>query len=302
MDIPGLNYHHLQYFWMTAREGSIASAARILRVTQPTISGQIRALETALGERLFDRKGRSLVLTEIGHVAYRYAEEIFALGRELQSTVAGRPTGGPLRLAVGVSDSLPKLTTFRLLRPALGGREAPRLILRVDKTERLLADLAIHALDLVLTDSPITGPVKVRAFNHLLGESAVTVFGTPDEAERYRRDFPRSLDDAPFVLPTENTALRRHLDQYFVQAGIHPRITAEVEDMAILQVLGRTGYGLFAAPSVVEEEIRAQYGVQVVGRLEGVKERFYAVSVERKLRHPAVVAISEAARRELFGP
>ena len=299
--MPSLNYQHLYYFWVVAREGSIAAATKKLFVAQPTISAQIHALERAMGEKLFARRGRNLVLTEMGHVALRYADEIFTLGNEFLETMRGRPTGSPQRFAVGISDALPKLTTVRLLQPALALGEPFRLVFRIGKTETLLADLAIHALDLVLADAPVPPTVKIRAFNHPLGESAVSVFGTDQHAARYAPGFPHSLDGAPFLLQTENTALRRSLDQWFAAENVRPHIVAEVEDVALLQVLGQQGMGLFAAPSVVEDEVSRAYGVRVIGRLESVRERFYAISVERKLSHPAVVAISEAARTELFG-
>lgn len=295
-----LNYHHLQYFAAVVRDGSIARAARRLGLSQPTISAQLRELERNLGEPLFDRVGRGLVLTEMGRAVARYAEEIFRLGEELVATVQGRVAGPPLRFTVGISDSLPKLSTYRLLAPALALPERGRLVLRIDKTERLLGDLAIHALDLVLADQPVPPGFRVRAFNHLLGECGVTVFAAPRLAVRWRARFPGGLAGAPFILPTENTALRRSLDQWFAASGVRPAVVAEVEDMAMLQVLGQAGVGLFAAPSVVEAAIRRQYGVQVVGRLEAVRERFYAITVERRLRHPAAVAISETARGELF--
>jgi LysR family transcriptional activator of nhaA len=299
--VQPLNYHHLLYFYVVAREGSIARATTVLGLTQPTISGQLRTLEQSLGEKLFERRGRNLVLTETGHVIYRYAEEIFSLGDELLRTLEGQPTSGPLRFAVGISDSLPKITTYRLLAPALALQTPMRLLLRIGKTDQLLADLSIHALDLVLADAPINPGVKVRAFNHLLGECDVTIFATAGQAEKYRRNFPRSLQDAPFLLPTQGTALRRSLEQWFEAESIRPVVAAEVEDVALLQVLGQEGLGLFAAPTVVEEEIRRQYGVKPVGRVEAVKERFYAISIDRKLKHPAVVAISQAAKSELFG-
>lgn len=295
-----LNYNHLYYFWVVAREGSVTRATRELNLAQPTISGQLRTLERAIGERLFTRRGRNLALTEMGHVVFRYADEIFGIGRELIETIEGRPTGRPWRFAVGISDSLPKLTTNRLLAPALELAEPLRLVLHVGKTEQLLAELSIHALDLVLAEAPVAPSVSVRAFNHLLGECGVTVFGTAALAAKHRRDFPRSLEGAPFLVPTENTVLRRSLDAWFLEQGLRPRVVAEVEDMAMLQVFGGTGMGLFAAPSVVEREITEQYGVRVVGRVAAVRERFYAISVERRLKHPAVVAISEAARRQLF--
>ena len=299
---PGpLNFHHLHYFAVVARAGSVVQAARALGVSQPTISAQLQLLEQSLGEKLLARRGRSLVLSELGRVVQRYADDIFSLGRELCDEVRGRPAGGPQRFTVGISDSLPKLTTLRLLQPALEGAPAFRLVLRIDKTERLLAELSIHALDLVLADQPIPPALKVRAFNHLLGESDVTVFVAPGEAERYRRGFPRSLDGAPFVLPTENTALRRSLDQWFATTQIRPRVVAEAEDMGMLQALGQQGLGLFAAPTVAADAIRRQHGVRSIGRLTAVKERFYAINVERRLRHPAALAILDSARSEVFG-
>lgn len=295
-----LNYHHLHYFTAVTRAGSVVRAARELGVSQPAISAQLRRLEEALGEKLFTRHGRSLVLTEIGLLVQRYAEEIFHLGRELEYAVQGRPSSGPQRFTVGVSDSLPKLIALRLLRPALEASAPFRLVLRVDKTSRLLADLGGLALDLVLADEPVTPAFKARAFNHLLGESGVTVFGTAGLAARYRRGFPRSLDDAPFLLQTENTALRRSLDQWFNATRIRPQVIAEAEDTAMLQTLGQHGFGLFAAPSVVAKAIRKQHEVCAVGELPTVKERFFAITVERRLRHPAAVAISTAARSEIF--
>jgi LysR family transcriptional activator of nhaA len=298
-----LNYQHLLYFWTVAREGSITRATRRLHLTQPTISAQLRTLEHSLGETLFERRGRSLVLTDAGQTVFRYADEIFSLGRELAGALEGRQTGRPLRFAVGVSDSLPKLTAFRLLEPAFAtGAPAPglRLVCRTDRTDRLAADLAIHALDLVIADTPVAPTVRVRAFNHLLGDCGVTIFATPARAAAYRRRFPRSLDGAPFLLHSENSALRRSLDAWFVAAGVRPEVVGEVEDVALLQAFGQAGLGLFAAPSVVEAEVRRSYGVRIVGRLPQVRERFYAISVERKITHPGVAAILAAARHGLF--
>ncbi len=295
-----LNFHHLRYFAAVARSGSVVRAAKELGVSQPTISAQLRLLDEALGEQLLQRRGRTLQLTEMGRLVQRYTDEIFNLGRELEDAVHGRPSGGPQRFTVGVSDSLPKLTTLRLLQPALEARPAYRLVLRVDKTERLLGELSTHALDLVLADQPVPPSVTVRAFNHLLGESTVTVFATAALAARYQRGFPRSLDGAPFILQTENTALRRSLDSWFALNRLRPTIVAEAEDMGLLQVLGQQGLGLFAAPSVAEEVIRAQHGVRPVGILHAVRERFYAITVDRKLKHPAAVAISSGARSDVF--
>jgi LysR family transcriptional activator of nhaA len=296
-----LNYHHLLYFWTVARLGSIARATEELHLTQPAISAQLRTLERALGEKLFQKSGRHLVLTEVGRLVFRYADEIFTTGRELQETLAGRPSGRPTRFAVGVADAMPKLLAYRLLEPALGGAQPVRLLFREDKPERLLADLAIHALDLVLADAPIPPTVKVRAHNHLLGECGVTVFGAPPLSRAYRRRFPASLDGAPFLVPTDNTVLRRSLDHWFDAQQVRPLIIAEIEDSAVLKVFGQSGAGLFVAPTVVEAEVQRQYDVGVVGRIEDIRERFYAISVERRITHPAVLAISRAARRDIFG-
>lgn len=296
-----LNYHHLLYFWTVARTGGVSNASAELRLAQPTISGQLRALEDALGEKLFHRVGRRLELTEMGRVVYRYADEIFTLGRELQDAVRGRPTGRPVRLAVGVADVLPKLITYRLLEPALRLPEPVRIIIREDKPERLLADLAVHELDLVLSDAPISPSIKVRAFSHLLGECGVTIFATRELGAKYRRGFPRSLDGAPMLLPTESTSLRRALDQWFAQHGLRPKVVSEIEDRALLKAFGERGVGLFPGPTAIEKEIRRRYSVSAVGHIDAVKERFYAISVERRLKHPAVLAISASARERLFG-
>ena len=295
-----LNYHHLLYFWTIVREGSVSAAAAELRLAQPTISGQLRGLEEHLGEKLFHRTGRRLTLTETGRVVFRYADEIFGLGRELMDTLKGRPTGRPVRLVVGVADALPKLIAYRLLQPALQLPEPIHLVCREDRSDRLLAELAVHALDLVLADTPIGPTAKVRAFNHLLGECSVTFFAAPRLAT-HRRGFPRSLDNAPMLLPTDNTALRRSLDHWFDAQQIRPRIVSEFEDSALLKVFGQEGGGIFAGPSVIEREIQRQYGVRVVGRTDAVRERFYAISVERRVNNPAVIAICATAREKLFG-
>ena len=295
-----LNYHHLLYFWMVAREGTVARAAAHLRLAQPTLSGQIRALEGAINERLFERAGRGLRLTEMGKTVYRYADEIFALGRELAESVRGQPTGRPLRLKVGVADGLPKLVAYRLIEPALALRQPVRLVVHEQSTEKLLAALALHELDVVLSDRLAPPGVTVRAFNHLLGACGVTLFASPKLAVKYRRRFPRSLDAAPFLLPGETSTLRRALEQWFERQQIQPRIIGEFDDSTLIKVFGQAGVGVFAAPSIIESSVRRQYGTAIVGRLDRVRERFYAISAERKLKHPGIVAITESARRELF--
>jgi LysR family transcriptional activator of nhaA len=295
-----LNYHHLFYFFTVARTGSIVKACEELRLAPPTISAQIRLLEERLGEKLFSKSGRRLVLTEIGQVVYRYAEEIFATGRELMDTVKGRPTGRPFRLKVGVADVLPKLVVYRLLEPAVHLAFPVHIVCYESKPGQLLAQLAVHELDMVLSDSPMGTEVSVKAFNHLLGECGVCFYATPRVAAAYRRRFPRSLEGAPFLFPTENTVERRELDRWFESIGVRPKIAGEFEDSALLKVFGKAGIGVFAAPTVLDKEVRQQYDVGLVGRTDEIRERFYAISVERKLKHPAVVAICETARKEMF--
>ncbi|MCO6458722.1 MAG: transcriptional activator NhaR [Pirellulaceae bacterium] len=296
-----LNYHHLLYFWMVAREGGITRAAEQLHLAQPTLSSQIRKLEKALGTELFERAGRSLVLTETGQLVYRYADEIFTLGRELKDAVQGQPSPWTLRLTVGVPDVLPKLVVYRLLKPALEFGERVQLVSYEGKLDQLLSELAQHRLDVVLADAPLAAVSHVRAFNHLLGECSICVFGTPELAARYGPGFPGSLQAAPLLLPTQNTTLRRTLEQWFDETGIRPQVVHEFEDSALLKVFGQAGQGLFVAPAAITGEVCRQYGVQLVGSLDQVKERFYAISVERRLKHPAVVAIRRAARDDLFG-
>jgi LysR family transcriptional activator of nhaA len=296
-----LNYHHLLYFWLVAREGGLGPASNQLRLAQSTVSAQVRALEEALGEKLFTRSGRRLVMTERGNVVYRYAEEIFSLGRELQDTLRGRPVGRPIRLTVGLADVVPKRVAHRLLEPALHLAQPIHLVCREDKPERLLAELALHEVDVVIADAPAPPTVRVKVFNHPLGECGIVFFAAPGLAAERRRRFPRSLDGAPLLLPTENTSLRRSLDQWFDSQGIRPMIAAEFDDSALLKVFGQAGAGIFPVPSVIADEVRRTYRVRAVGAVDEVRERYFAISAERRLKHPAVVAISEEARERLFG-
>lgn len=301
LSLETLNFQHLRYFWVVARAGSIARATTELHLTQPTISVQLALLERAVGTPLFERQGRRRVLTDAGQLVFRYADELFRTGRALTEALARGEGTHPARLVVGISDALPKLTTWRLLEPALALDPSPVITCRIGKTDQLVAALAAHTVDVVLADAPVPPASPVRTFNHLLGECGVTVFAIPTLARRFARRFPRSLDDAPLLLPTENTAMRRAIDAWCIAHAINPRIVAEVEDVALLQVFGQAGLGLFIAPTVVEAQIRRQYGVSVVGRVAEVRERFYAISVERRLGHPAVIAITQAARERLFG-
>ncbi len=295
-----LNYHHLLYFWTVARAGSIAAACEELNVTQPTVSAQLRKLELALGHSLFERSGRRLVLTDTGQVVYRYADEIFTIGKDLMDTLKGRPAGSPLRFQVGIADVVPKMMAQRLLAPALEIPEPVRMICYEGKPTQLLAQLAIHELDVVITESPATADTGVRAYNHALGECTVTFFAQPDVAPRYRRRFPQSLDGAPVLLPTPNTLVRRALDLWFDNEDISPLIRAEFEDTALLKVFGHQGAGVFPGPTAIVDEIQKQYGVKPIGEVPQVTERFYAVSMERRMKHPAVVSIARAAQRRLF--
>jgi LysR family transcriptional activator of nhaA len=295
-----LNYHHLFYFWTVGREGGLTAAGKALRLSHPTISAQIHALEASLGQKLLVKVGRKLELTDVGQVVFRYADEIFGLGREMVETVKGRPTGHPLRLRVGIVDVVPKLVVRRLLQPALGLAVPVRLVCHESSYERLLADLALHTLDIVIADAPLPPGSSVKAFNHLLGETGITFFGTPALAKKHGRGFPASLNGAPMLLPLEQLTLRRSLNQWFSRNAIVPRVVAEFEDSALLKVMGTDGLGIFPGPAAVETEIRQQYKVDVIGRTEKVREQFYAISIERRLTNPAVVAISEGARSDLF--
>lgn len=295
-----LNYHHLLYFWVVARKGSIVRASQELNLAQSTISGQIRVLEEEVGDKLFMRVGRNLALTDTGRMVYRYADEIFTLGRELREALQGRGTDRPMRVAIGITDVLPKLVAYRLLEPALHIEGAVQLTCQEGKLEQLLAELAVYNLDVVLSDAPVGPLVKVRAFNRLLGECGVSFFGVSSLAAAYRQHFPQSLQQAPLLAPTDNTVLRRNLDQWFDAQGLYPTIVGEFEDSALLKVFGQQGIGLFTAPSVIEAEVKRQYNVEVIGRVEAVKERFYAITVDRQLRHPAVIAMSDAAQQNLF--
>jgi LysR family transcriptional regulator, transcriptional activator of nhaA len=299
--VDTLNYHHLLYFRAVAHEGGLVAAARSLRLSHPTLSAQIHALEHRLGEKLFTKVGRKLALTEMGRLTLRYADEIFGLGRELVETVQGRSTDRPMRLRVGVVDVLPKLVVRRLLKPALGLPQAVRLICHEGSFERLLGDLAQHDLDIVIADSAVPSGSTIRAHHHLLGEATIGFFATPSLARAYRAGFPASLDGAPMLLPTENLTLRRSLAAWLDRQGLRPHIVAECDDSALLKVFGADGIGIFPAPENVADELAAQYETEHLGRADGVVERFYAITAERRIKHPAVIAISEAAQHEVFG-
>jgi LysR family transcriptional activator of nhaA len=296
-----LNYNHLYYFWVVVREGSIAAARAKLHVTQPTISVQLGALEEALGQQLFDRRGRRLVLTEVGRVVYRYASDIFALGRELVANVEKGVAGGSAkqRLTVGVADVLPKLVTSRLLAPVLRLDLPVQVVCYEGKPPELLARLAMHELDLVLSDHPIDAEASIRAHTHPLGKSGMTFLAPERLARRYRGGFPESLDGAPLLLPTRDTALRRALDQWFDKMGLHPDIVAEFEDSALLKAFSQVAQAVFPVSSLIAASVRTQYGAHLVGETTEVLDHLYGITIDKKLKHPAVVAVVETAREAL---
>lgn len=293
-----LNFHHLLYFWTVAREGSVAAASRSLHLTQPTISNQIHALERAIKRPLFDRIGRKLILSETGKVAFRYADEIFTLGRDLSDLLSGELVGQPMQFRAGIVDTLPKLVAYRLLAPVLALPEPIRLLCLEGTALDLVGKLATHELDVVLSDTPLSARLGMKAYDHHLGRSSVSVLGVQTLAARYRRKFPKGLNGAPFLLPIRGTTLRRSLEQYFDAKHIRPLIIGEFADSALLKAFGQQGAGLFAVPSIVEEDVRSQQGgVQLVGRLKSITEEFYAVSMERRVKHPGVETIIRSARQ-----
>jgi LysR family transcriptional regulator, transcriptional activator of nhaA len=294
-----LNYHHLQYFWVVAREGSVARASEVLHVTPATISIQLRDLEKALGVELFRKSGRGLALTDMGAAVQAYAQDIFSTGQELLDMVNGRPIGGPMILRVGIKDVMPKLVAYQLLEPTLKMSEEVRLVCFEGDMSKLIGELAIHKLDVVLSDTPIDPSMKVRAYSHLLGESDVAIVGTKSLAKRFRNSFPTSLDGAPILLPMRNTILRCSLDYWFEESEIRPKIVGEFDDSAMLKIMGSAGVGVFPVAKIIVKEVEAMYGVEFIGTIANVSEKYYALSVERKVKHPAVLAISEVARKKL---
>ncbi|NBV74432.1 MAG: LysR family transcriptional regulator [Methylococcaceae bacterium] len=296
-----INYQHLYYFWTVAKQGSISAACEILHLAQPTISAQLAIFEEQIGSRLFARQGRRLILTDTGRAVFHYAEEIFSLGQELTHTLKGLRTERGLRLTIGISDALPKLLAYHLIDPLLKQADPVQIQCWEDKTDRLLNELALHRLDLVLSDVPATPASGTRIFNHFLGASPVAIFGAPALASRYREDFPRGLNGAPFLLPTTNTALRRSLDLWFERMGISPSIQAEIEDSGLIKTFGMGGSGLFFSPSAVSQAIEQQYRVENLGMADEVSERFYIVTAQRRLKHPLLHIILDHAQQGVFG-
>lgn len=294
-----LNYHHLLYFWTVARLGSIRKASEELLLAPPTISAQISRLEDALGEKLFTRARKQLTLTDSGKIAFEYATGIFSLGRELTDTLKGRPSGRPLRLMVGIADVLPKGIAYRLIEPALHMNAPVRVICREEPPDRLLGLLALHQIDLILSDTPMSPNSSVRAFNHVLGDCGVAFYAIPRIARRIGKRFPASLGRAPFLLPTAGSALRLGLDQWLDASNVRLNVAGEFDDFALARTFAAAGHGIFAAPAVLHREMR-RYGFSRVGQTEKVRTRFYAISIERKIKNPAVAVICESAKSRLF--
>lgn len=295
-----LNYHHLFYFWTVAREGSVAAASRQLHVGRPAISMQLKSLEKFVGADLFRRRGRYLELTKTGELVLTYAEDIFSTGRELVDVLRGGPTGRPQRFRIGIADVMAKIVAFQLLLPALDADSQVLLECREDDPNRLFGQLAVHELDLVLSDIPLAPGLDVSAFNHVMGESTTTLFAAPDLARRLETGFPGSLGGEAFLMPSKAAAIRNSLQHWLDEQGLRPTVVAEFEDGALMKVFGQAGRGVFPGPTVVAEQICNTYGVVPVSELESVRERFYAISPERKIRHPGVARIVESAKHGIF--
>lgn len=299
--MAGLNFKHLRYFWMVAKSGSIVRASEQLHLTPQSISGQLSEFEDALGVDLFRRVGRGLELTDTGQRMLGYAEQIFTLGDELVDSLreGALPQSVPFR--VGIADSVPKMVAYRLVEPSLGLSEPIKLICREGRLTTLLADLAVHRLDMVIADRPMPDNLNVRGYDHFLGESGVSVFGARSLHKTASGEFPGLLDGMPFLMPGAEVALHSRLLRWFEAERLRPRIVGEFDDSALLQAFGQAGAGYFAAPTAIEDYIVRQYEMQVVGRIETVREQMYAITNERKLTHPIIAAICQFAQHDIFG-
>lgn len=295
-----INLKHLRYFWAVASHGSITKASQALHLTPQTISGQLRDLEESIGEKLFGREGRNLVLTETGRMVFSYADEMFQLGIELQDVLDGQTFGIKVTVKFGVAMIVPKLLAYRVLEPVLQMNESTNLICHEAPLVDLLADMSIHKLDAVLSDCPINPSLNIRAYNHPLGGSGITFFSVPEHAKKLKKNFPENLHDFPFLMPSKSSSLRMNLENWFDQHAIKPRVVAEFEDRALMKAFGERGTGVFTSPQTMEEDVLEKYGVRVIGRTDEIQENFYLISPERRIRNPAVTAITEAARANLF--
>lgn len=295
-----LNYQHLLYFWSVVRTGSLTRACKELALSAPTISSQLRTLEARLGEKLLTKSGRSLVPTEVGRLVYGYADEIFGIGQDLLEALEHRPTSRPLRLVVGIDDVVPKEVAYRVLESTLSLKRPMRVVCKEGTLERLVADLAVHEIDVVLSDAPLTPSIAVKGYSHLLGETQTVWMATPTLASNLRKDFPASLDGVPILLPTDDTAIRRALDQWLDKKGVHPVLVGEFEDYAMLREFARAGRGFAPVPSILEDRFQREYGFARVGMADGVKSGFYAITIDRRVKHPAIALLTQRAGK-IFG-
>jgi len=294
-----INYKHLHYFWVVAKQGGIARASEQLHITPQTISGQISLLEEQLGEKLFDKVGRNLVLSETGRLVLSYADEIFSLGGEMEEMVRNQPSDRPMEFKVGVVDVVPKSIAYRLLAPALHLPDPVKMICRENSLDSLLAELALHKIDMVIADTPIPAGLSVRGYNHTLGGSGISFLAVPALARSLKKNFPQSLNGAPLLVPSEINRVQSRLFNWLDSQHIYPRIVGEFDDSALMKAFGQAGVGVFIVPTAIEDEVIRQYGVKQVGRTDQVTEQFYAISVERRISHPAVAAITDTAREWL---
>jgi LysR family transcriptional activator of nhaA len=294
-----INYKHLHYFWVVAKQGGIARASERLHLTPQTISGQISLLEESLGEKLFTKVGRNLELTETGRLVLSYADEIFSLGGELEDALHNLPSDRPMVFKVGIAEVVPKTIAYRLLAPAMKLPNPVRIVCKENSLDDLLGELALHRIDMVIADGPIPSGLNVRGYNHFLGECGISFLAVPRLAKKLSKNFPQSLHGAPVLLPSEINVVQARLLSWLDGLHIYPRIVGEFDDSALMKVFGQAGSGVFIAPSAIADEVAKHYGVQIIGSTDEVREQFYAISVERRISHPAVVSITETAREWL---
>jgi len=295
-----LNYKHLHYFWVVATEGSIARAADKLFITPQTISGQLSMLEERIGQPLFDRVGRRLRLTETGRLVLRYADDIFELGKELTDVLRGASLTGTSEFIVSAASALPKTIVHKILEPTQTLSQEVSIMCREGPVETILGELAVHEVDMVLTDTPLSSAFSIKAYNHYLGQSDLSFFATPALAAKLKEPFPACLNDAPILLPTKQNAIRQLFDKWCHDYNIYPVIRGQYDDSALMKAFGKAGFGVFFMPSIIEQEVKETFGLEVIGRLSEIKQKFYAISAERKVTHPAIAAICDTARDIIF--
>lgn len=295
-----LNYHHLYYFWTAARHGSVSQACKELRLSQPAMSAQLKELEATLGHPLFDRHARGLCLTEFGQVAKRYADEIFALGNEFLRVVDGSEAVPVRSLHIGIADVIPKIIAYAVIQPIMNAAQGAAVHCHEDKSEVLASALALHQLDVILSDEPLDSSSAIRAFSHFLGAGGISFLAEKSLAQRYRRKFPKSLDGAPLLLPSRASAVRRRIDLWLADLEVSPKISMEFQDSALMKIFGKNGLGIFPVPTAVERDVRRDFKLETVGRTEAVKDTFYLISLERKVKHPLISLMIQEAKNGLF--